>query len=708
MKLPDINYGGRAESLGAESRLRSARRLSNALESMGQTALDFIDTQQDEMANKYINEFRIQQTNLELQLKKPYLEPNEIPANVTYDLSEDKWVNGQKTSVPRTQIPTYEVQSQMMDNFLQQADQTAQTTLGSGTYKKWKKQFDNYALAARTRNGVAQLDSMRAAEKARVNQDIEKLTDRGLYEDAAVALEQSPYHTPAEKLKQAEQLTLEAEMRPIQDAAMQDDLATLEAHRLKLMDPNYAGPLDPDTRLKTINYIEREQNRAQAEVEAQAAEANARFYSDANLQVDQRQAGPLEIEQWYNQGLIKPEQRTALRRRYDVVNRQETQKADNSARASAIVNGEVYASPANSDDKKAVNQYAEQGVEQAVDISIKSGILPDNLRDAFTAGAINAPPEDAAELVPLFTAMEDAKPTIFSKLNTDAKRIYTVAAQLHRGGMDEEKAMQVTRDNYEMPEPKRRFYEDRYKKEIKESDNVNALRDHMNEDEEYAGSWIPFRSDMDIAIPELQREYDLAVESLYLMSGGNLPLAQKSAYNEVKRSYGVTRVGGGYKVTETGEFEADWEEELARPMKFPAEKMTGLPSKQVNELFRSYAVDRGYGESKLYYIDDDETARTADNPSYAVIYHDTQTGDFYPLRRADNTLDRWKPLEWLDVTQERLRRAQIDPAIERRGEIMENRAANERARKASEIFDQQILTTPEARQQMQREFFGND
>ena len=705
MKLPGIDYGGRAESLDAGSKLRTARNWSHAFEALGDTAMRFADAQNEEAFMNERNEYLLEKSKLDLQLRNPYQETKNIPTGVAYEPTEEKWVNGQKTTSQRAQIPTYEVQTPWMDNFHAQADAKAKERLSGGAYKKWQSWFAEQSLADRTRNGIAQMDAAQAASKARVGETIESLTDSGKYEDAALTLAQSPYHTEAEKIKAADKIANEAEMRPIEDAAMRGDLATLQQQKERLLDENYIGVLDADVRRRTVKYIDGEMNRAEAEANAALAEANARFYSDANLEVDNRKAGPLQIEQWYAEGRIKPNQRTALHRRYQVMLNQETTEANYDQFNAGVMNEEIYASPANKDHKKAINQFAEKGPEQAVAISIKSGILADNLRDAFASSAINAPADKAAELVPLWTTMEDTKPSLFSGMHGDTDDIYTLAAQLYRGGLSEKQAMENARQNYDMPEEKRKFYEGRYKMEVKDSDNISALRKEMEDDELFSGGW--FSRDMDYAIPQLQYDYETAVKNLYVLSGGNLPLAQKAAFNKVKRSYGTTGVGGGYEIETEGEFGGDWEEELKRPMKYPVEKMTGLPTDQAQEVFRTYALDRGYDSERLYYIDDNITARSADNPSYQVIYHDKDTGDFYPLRRPDNTLDRWKPLEWLDSTIERKRETELNRARIAREKVVENREENEQARSTSDMFDERIMTGPEERQRMQRKFFGD-
>ena len=78
----------------------------------------------------------------------------------------------------------------------------------------------------------------------------------------------------------------------------------------------------------------------------------------------------MEIEQWYAQGLVTPEQRTALRRRYDVVVNQKTKEADYSARVSAFETGAAYASPSENEDKKAVNWAVDQDPNKAADPTV--------------------------------------------------------------------------------------------------------------------------------------------------------------------------------------------------------------------------------------------------------------------------------------------------------------------------------------------------
>lgn len=711
MKLPGIDYGGKAESLGAERRLSTARTWSHALEALGDTAIRFADAQDEESFMNERNEYLLEKSKVDLKLRSPYQETKEIPIGVSYEPTEDKWVDGQKTTTTRSQVPTYEVQTQWVDNFHSQADSKAKAKLSRGAYKKWKKWFAEQSLADRTRNGIAQFDAAQAASKARVGETIESLTDAGKYEDAQIALQQSPYHTEAEKIKATDKIANESEMRPIEDAAMRGDLATLQAERDRLLDENYTGVLDSNVRQRTVKYIDGEMNRAEAEADAQVAEANARFYSDANLAIDNREAGPLEIEQWYADGLIKPNQRTALHRSYERTLTEKTTEANYSTRVSAIENGEVYASPADKEDKKAVNWAVDQDPDKAIPLAIKTGILPDQLENAFASQAYNAPVKEAAKLLPAWVAFEDAQvPTLFSGMHSETDDLFTLAAQLHRGGINPNQAIETARENMGMTEEKRKFLLKRYETQLKDGDNDAALRTLMEDDPEYSGGW--FGKDLDVATTRMRSDYDPMVQSMYVVSGGNLPLAQQLAYNKVKRSYGKTGVGGGFATDKEGVHtgdpeDADYEAQIMRPMKFPVEKMTGLSTDDAQEVFRTYALDRGYDADNLYYIEDNITARSAKNPSYPVIQYNAETGDWGPLRRPDNTLDRWQPLDWLDQTVNRKREIEMNRAKAEREQVMENRAANEQAREASDVFDEVVPTGPKARQEMQRKFFGD-
>ena len=255
MKLIGTDYGGRAESLGAESKLRSAKNWGHALEALGDTAMRWADAKDQESFQNEANEYLIEKSKLDLQLRAPYQESKNLPPELAYEQTEEKWVNGQKQTIQRTQIPTYEVQTPWYDNFHAQADAKAKAKLSAGAYKKWKSWFAEQSLADRTRNGIAQFDAAQAAEKARLDEQVETLKDFAKYEDAVIAIDGSPYHTPKEKAEKREALLEAGDADPILDALRDDDLVRLEQSREALDNPLLTPNLSAKQRTILDNQV---------------------------------------------------------------------------------------------------------------------------------------------------------------------------------------------------------------------------------------------------------------------------------------------------------------------------------------------------------------------------------------------------------------------------------------------------------------------
>ncbi len=458
MKLPGIDYGGRAESLSPESHLRSARAWSNALEALGDTARDFVDKRETDMVNTDMTEDRNELAKLESQLRQPYQEVNTLSSNIDFEPMEEKMVNGQLTQVNRTKVPTFEVQSQIMDQFLQKKDESRKQKYSSNAYRKWKDKWNNYGLAARTRNGIAQMDSARAADNARVLGAANDAAEDGRYEDAIAGIQNSNLTIP-EQIKaidaveqKKEKDAQEAELAVFHQAVIDGDIGSMQKILAEWQDEeNYTGSLTSQQRVTGARSIMVEIRRAEAKREQALNEAQSKNAYGLMRAIDNNVPGAIiAAEQDFLDGKISDAQWQAIYRRHDVVQNRLAREAELDARVADIGTG-----PIDQDDREqreAVDR-AYEGIEsdltlsqpeknqQIIDLIERHHYIPDRLQSEIVRRSQQ--PEEAAQAAMFVAQVREHDPKALKGLSEGTQNRLELIEMYKKGGFSDKDAFDL-------------------------------------------------------------------------------------------------------------------------------------------------------------------------------------------------------------------------------------------------------------------------
>lgn len=670
MRLPRIQYRG-VESLSGESKLRSARAWSNALGALGDTARQFVLSREKEMVNTDIGEYRTRQAEMELKLRNPYLSPEDIPAGIQYEATKQQMVNGQMTDVPRTQIPTYEVQSAIMDKFHADEENKARAKYSSDAYRIWKPQFDGYALAAKTRNGITQFDAARAADKARTLDVIEQMTDSGNYEDAILMLQQSGVFTEAEQLKEADRIRSEATLRPLQDAAMNNDLVAMQAEREKLVNrdhPEYDPTLDPPQRQRAVAFIDAATKRAEAEAEAAVKEQQSKYYSDLLLAVDTGKAGPADVERAYQAGRIDEGQRTAARRSAMSRVKKETRGAETRVQVADVLAGRVLPPMGDTQFVKDVNrEFADVDVSDAnsrrilEDIAISTGVITKNLSAYHQQAAAYGNAEEQTAAVESYNRIKMGNPFASNVAIKDGQNILVRAQGLiQSGGYKGADAVERARRINQLP----KLEADEYKARVPkyEEAQIDLLNRLNADDSQYNTSWFSFDNDNPLSV-QMVSDFRTLIQTELPNQRGDVEVASAVAYSRLMQRYGTSRAGiaGADEV----------------PKRMPIDRVYRGTTAQLNTSIAAFAQANGYQPQQLDFMADRRTE--TDQQSWLTWIVD-EDGVYTMATNEQGLPQRFNPYDWPTQAQA----AKAEAAVRQAARVEEKQAIEDKLEQINE------------------------
>lgn len=319
MKLPGIRYQTAGPDVSALP-LREARAWSGAVENINEAVQDYARKKNDESARQEIMDYRTGMADIDAMLAKPVLELNEIPANVPFQRTEKKLVNGVMTDVPRTAIPTYEVQEAIYAQAANGYKERARENLNSSAFRMYEQSWNEYNLAGSIRNNQQQVKHAHKDEVDKFNAQLNGLRERGLLDDADVLIDGANFISEGEKallkadvslerIEAQETARKEAFTAPIYDAMRDEDVTRLQQAREMLdQNPEVLGPeattiLDSKIRTRINSILSKQKATADSYVKGLKADAKLLGKSLDNGY----QAEPDEIMSLYTQLLASDE-----------------------------------------------------------------------------------------------------------------------------------------------------------------------------------------------------------------------------------------------------------------------------------------------------------------------------------------------------------------------------------------------------------------
>lgn len=349
-----------------------------------------------------------------------------------------------------------------------------------------------------------------------------------------------------------------------------------------------------------VDGMQSYQRRTDLEV-GENAMVRGRAYGDLYRKVQDGTASVVSVEDAYQSGLINAPTRGSWLAQLDEAAKKSRAKAAALGKVQATLEGEAWLDPKDKDDKAAVDAYYAQMVDgtdplspemltRTVELSELTGIIPETVR-SFTRSFQRSPDPNrviaAAEMV---GRLEERAGQAIEDIPKDDRAFASLVNSYTASGTDHATAIQMARQTvYETSPDVRESWDKEFNKPKVSASLTQRLTDKV--DSEYGGFFA-----VDPAVPEeMAAEYQSLSRGYYTLTR-DLDTAQSLAFNDLKRVWGPTDIGGP-----------------KRMMKYAPESIYGT---WAGDQFKADMAAAGI--AKPFIVADERTAREQ-RPSYAIF-----------------------------------------------------------------------------------------
>lgn len=518
---------------------------------------------------------------------------------------------------------------------------TAMENLSPGQYRAFAKQFDEVDFQTRDQLSDYAAKMGREAGRATAIKDAGSLVEAGKPVLAADRLADTGYFTEAERSQLLEDLSTNNAIQSVHTAVATENVAGMRNMLDQLQSDDYDGPLEGRYRTAAIASLESGITDATAEQVAAEKQRKAHAVGQLDIDVHTGKKGLLDIEKAYQSDLLTPNERVRLTKSYYSRQAQKTELLDMSARVSDALAGNLTMSPSSKDDRVAVDMAykADQTDEFAMRLVSKTNILPETRKTTLEGSAINGDIQTASQDLSFFMQLQEAHPQSLHKLDTRADAVFSTASAMVRGGADPQASIQLVRDNLKIPDAEKDALKRQLATDKKDTHDAEALTDFMDADPLFDTNWGPFS---DVATTTaMQADFKAGADQYYLASGGDINLARKASYDNMRRVWGTTGVGGRI-------VEGKYKPQHQRAMRYAPERMTGRSTDDVQSALNLYSASKGLPSDGVAIHSDNITARSGSRPTYQVQVYDEETGFTKPIMNAAGSgWMRFDPNIWL-------------------------------------------------------------
>lgn len=376
-------------------------------------------------------------------------------------------------------------------------------------------------------------------------------------------------------------------------------------------------------------------------IEAQFQEiddrAREKVASDLELRVYSGGASVADVDAAFKEDVITGAKRTQLIKE---IQRRADEAVASKNRMELITSG-LPLDPKSKDHRLAVDEAFERlgrGAPVALALTKQTGLLPKQVQTIFRTTARTPNSRNAKQALELYSAVDDQVPLALDDLSDKDVAVLDNASELVRGGLSENEAFEIARNQANLPESERKVILERYKEEV--AKDKTWLQDTLNSDDAYDTEIF---SGAPTPPPAMENDYENLTESFYVHTGGDIERARELAWKTLKRTWTRTDING--------------EGEL---MRFSPEYDLGVSTKVLHKDLDKQLEEIKVKPESVRIISDVLTARSKRGQrSYAVV---KIRPDGLPeiLRGPNNMPLRWAPdprsiLE--NQHQERLRKA---------------------------------------------------
>ncbi len=462
---------------------------------------------------------------------------------------------------------------------IEDINEQAENNLDGLALKIWRERFNQKAesshgdlvirSAIKANRQQRELTKNNAMEMAYNGEDA---IARGLVKEATMFSDE-------EKEVLLAQVAEKAELGQIERVGYSNEPELIESQLNYLNSTEYAGSLEGNQRISAIRFLENQYKTATKEQRNEELRQAEFAYSELIIDVRRGEAGPIQIDQAWDEGIIKTgAQRASLMAEYD---RQQEEKQGAIDRNSLVLmsfNANQPLDPKNKTHQRAVNEYFAVNLgegdaqELGVKLAIKTNILPEPMKANLRRMAIAGTPEQALNQANIYEVLQNQAPQTLDQIPDEIEAIYIVTSELNRGGVEIEEAVKIARDNALNKTPaQRQTYADQY--QAHSDTPSDRLQEYI--DDSMDTVWI-----MEPEItPGILSAWESLERNFYMYTGGNMEMASKAAAHNMSRIFSVSGING-----------------KSQAFPYAPERVTGMPIEELQSQLKAFAHKHGAEE----------------------------------------------------------------------------------------------------------------
>ncbi len=300
---------------------------------------------------------------------------------------------------------------------------------------------------------------------------------------------------------------------------------------------NLMEAMSEETKLKTRRQVEAYLNDLKFDADYQDVQMKAQYRkerADFDIAMSRGEVNYQGIEEAYNKGMINEEERATYVKKLD----------DKSGGIYRFKEGYLF-DPKSAQDKKAVDYLYQSLVGQepnpqaqlqaGVNISVQTGIMPEQTRSFLRASLRSGQPEEAVQAAEAMQVIGRQNPQILNDLSKEDIALGTMILSNVSRGVPPQEAYLKAQESLQVPLSDKTARKKYYQDEKMAKDNSDALQDYFKTD--------PWGFDHFKVPEEMKYDYDSFVEEEYIRSG-DIDSARQTAGKMLERVWGKTQIGG--------------------------------------------------------------------------------------------------------------------------------------------------------------------
>ena len=477
-----------------------------------------------------------------------------------------------------------------------------------------------------------------AALKKELLTSAQELLDSGDVDGGIKLIADAPYFTDVRKEELIGKARLQGEKDGIQSVKLSNDPVEIVNLRNELLDENYSGVLSDQERNAAIKTLDGAYKVSMAETVAREKGRNAKNTALIEVGVDRGTLSYDAINNGLKEGFYDWGKWSSLTQKADNVTKQLQKDASYKSALADLVTGKKEFNPANTNQTKMADDAAKfLTIEEQEQWSYQNGYVMQPLQDVIEGNAIGG---DGLKALEIYQRFDDVNPVLLAKLDARATDVLSIASELTRGGESAEKAIETARELIlQAPEIKDARNAE-YK--VKSKEASKDLEDFMDADTQLFDLNIGYAADVDVPA-DMKTEFK-RLTNHYFMYSGDFESSQRIAYNNLKKTWGISGVGG--KMVDGNLSQDNY------GAKFSPERMLNTSTEQANNALNAFAFDKGIPAEDIIITPTHNTARGKAEYTITLWDEETQTPQLV-IDEETNAPLLWDASEYMVISAER-------------------------------------------------------